>query len=585
MPQFKDREEYERWKAERTQAGAGQQPGQEQPGEKGPGDAGEPGPPVKPAAAPKQLTPIGELFRAAWEIYKRRIGTLIGLYLFSIFLLLLGSGIFIGSGILLSLAVPDLKTVLIVSGIAIGVTVGLTLMFWAVGAFIFAVTDEGLGFGAALRKGWQKLGAFLWLVSVFGFLIGGGFLLFFVPGIIFLVWFTFGQFILAAEDVRGMNALLKSRAYVKGYWFEVFLRLFLVWIISAFIGMVPFLGVVFSILFFPFMTVFAMLVYKDLREIKGEVEYSPTAGEKFKWIGTACLGYIVFPLLLVACVGVSLTIPFLLLKGMMGGSGKGWIVPPDFIAPPSQQGFLPRPTNIEGVWTGKEANGADGWTFIFFGANVEVTGPDGREVYRGTVTLNEEASPKQLDVKVSESIFSQYLGKTSAGIYRIEGDVLSLCAAEPGAAERPTEFSTAGKARCFTLARQEAADEPLPGMHGSGGLPRPGGPPRGPEEALSSYGISINSLNYKGVVRLNGEDLYDIKGEQGTSYSYTGNMRLRPGRNLIEVEYTALPGGPGAELRIRVFRYDWRASREEVVREWVMNDRGGKQSLEIDALR
>jgi hypothetical protein len=142
-------------------------------------------------------------------------------------------------------------------------------------------------------------------------------LLFLIPGVIFMVWFAFAQFILPNEGVKGMNALLKSKEYVKGYWVDVFGRLFIVWLISGAIGMVPIIGPILSILFMPFMMIFIYLIYEDLRSIKGDVAYSSSTGEKFKWIGISTLGYVIVPLIIIALMGASLMTSLFLLKGML----------------------------------------------------------------------------------------------------------------------------------------------------------------------------------------------------------------------------------------------------------------------------
>ena len=48
-----------------------------------------------------------------------------------------------------------------------------------------------------------------------------GSLFFLIPGIIFSVWFIFGDFVLIDEDIRGVKALLRSKKYVEGRWFYV----------------------------------------------------------------------------------------------------------------------------------------------------------------------------------------------------------------------------------------------------------------------------------------------------------------------------------------------------------------------------
>lgn len=352
MPQFKDREEYERWKQERLresrekklpEQGTGAPPHPPSP------PSVPPGPSVPSGRPPREtgeLRSIEQLFSDSWGIFKERFGTLLGLYLLPILLMLVIIGVFAGIGLLLALAVPDLRAAFIATGTLIGVLIGIIVVFWGFAGFTFAVADQGLGMQDALTKGWQRLGAFVWLYTVIGYVITGGFLLFFIPGIIFLVWFAFAQFILVNDDDRGMNAMLKSKEYVKDRWFDVFLRLLVVWLASVAISIVPFIGPVLSVCFFPFVMIFVNLVYQDLRALKGaDISYPHSGGEKFKWIGLGTLGFIVVPVLIiifaVGVMGTAIGIPCLIMKGLID-SGKGdMIFSPDqwpqkeIISPPS----------------------------------------------------------------------------------------------------------------------------------------------------------------------------------------------------------------------------------------------------------
>lgn len=266
-----------------------------------------------------ELTSISDLLGNSWELFKNRFWTLNSLYLLSVFFLLFFIGVFLGIGFLLAMLFPENKHALIAGSVVVGMIPGFIGMFWGFSAFIFAVTDGTLGIRDSLKKGWHRVLSFLWLYNLAGFIITGGFLLLVVPGVIFLIWFAFAQFILASEDERGMKALLKSKEYVRGKWFDVFLRLFVIWIMSACVGMVPVIGPIVSLLFFPFVMIFIYLVYRDLKEIKGDgMAYPQSAGEKAKWLGAGALGYVLLPLLVLGILGATLiTVPLLMLKGLL----------------------------------------------------------------------------------------------------------------------------------------------------------------------------------------------------------------------------------------------------------------------------
>lgn len=399
------------------------------------------------------LARIGELFSNTWETFKSRFWSLILLYILAAVFCLAAFGIFFGIGFLLSSVVPDEREVILVVSGFIGAIAGIIAVTWGVGAFICAVADFDLGIKDALSQGSQKIWSFLWIFSLLGYILPGSFLLFIVPGIIFSTWFFFSQFILAREDVRGMDALLKSKEYVSGYWFDVFLRFLLIWVISLVINIIPFIGFILSIAFTPFLWIYTYLVYDDLKATKGDVTYVSTTGEKAKWLGIATLGYILVPLLLIMFMG----------------------------------------------------------TYVI------------SSLFSFTSILNPNVS--------STSPFPQ----------------------EKSFSERNVPFKPA------TDKGTSASDE-----------------------AAQNVMVYIYSLNYKGMVKLNGEELYEIKGEEDMNYNYSGGGNFKRGRNIIDVEYDSLPGDPWkVEMKIRVYKYNWESGSEQVINEWVLTDSGGKQSFEV----
>ena len=136
-----------------------------------------------------------------------------------------------------------------------------------------------------------------------------------IPGVIFTVWFSLSIFVMIAEDLNGMNALLKSREYVKGKWGDVAWRLFFVaavsflvtWISGLILGfllgklgteIVRFAGGLFLT---PFVMTYLYLVYGNLKAIKGEIAFSPTGSQKAVFLAVGAFGilivYAIFSLL------------------------------------------------------------------------------------------------------------------------------------------------------------------------------------------------------------------------------------------------------------------------------------------------
>ena len=263
-----------------------------------------PPPPRQRPVQPPVLTDIGDLFKESWAIFQRRFTTLIGLYLLTMVAFIVPIAAVAGLAILAGMA--NSKVMLVLAGAA-GLIAALYLGFRCFGAFLHAVVDEQLGFAEALEKGNSIILPLLWVGLLTGFIIGGGFMLFVIPGIIFMVWFFFAQFILVKEDVRGMSAILKSREYVRGEWFNVALRLLLIWVATILVGIIPLLGPLLNIVFFPFVMIYHYLIYCDLKNLKGgDVLFSCGAADLFKWPGAALAGYVIVPAVLISVAGFSL---------------------------------------------------------------------------------------------------------------------------------------------------------------------------------------------------------------------------------------------------------------------------------------
>ncbi|MBC7961919.1 MAG: zinc-ribbon domain-containing protein [Steroidobacteraceae bacterium] len=260
-------------------------------------------PPKPRPAPPRGLTDIGDLFIESWQQFQRRFATLFGLYLLTMAAFILPMGVTIGLAMFAGMSKGGIAFVL--TG-TVGLLAGLYLGFRCLAAFLHAVVDDQLAFKEALGKGGLIIIPLMWTGFLTGFIISGGFMLFIIPGIIFMVWFFFAQFILIKEDVHGMNALLKSREYVRGEWFNVALRLLLIWAASILVGAIPLAGPILYIVFFPFVMIFHYLIYRDLREMKGDVPFSCGAADILKWPAVSLAGFIIVPLALVSLAGFSL---------------------------------------------------------------------------------------------------------------------------------------------------------------------------------------------------------------------------------------------------------------------------------------
>ncbi len=112
--------------------------------------------------------------------------------------------------------------------------------------------------------------------------------LFIIPGIIFGIYYSLSLWTYIYENKTGTNALRRSKELVKGYWWSVFGRYFLLYgafyllfigtsiivnlifgdsIIATFWG---FIIQIISFLIYPLFIIFSCFIYWDLKKIKGE---------------------------------------------------------------------------------------------------------------------------------------------------------------------------------------------------------------------------------------------------------------------------------------------------------------------------
>jgi len=101
-----------------------------------------------------------------------------------------------------------------------------------------------LNFKNTLVSAWKKYKLFFLLTILVGLITGLGFILLIVPGVLFLVWFSFSHFIIVEDKIGIKGALSKSKELVKDRFWKVFgiLALFgiLSWILGQAVEFIPY---------------------------------------------------------------------------------------------------------------------------------------------------------------------------------------------------------------------------------------------------------------------------------------------------------------------------------------------------------
>ncbi len=169
--------------------------------------------------------------------------------------------------------------------------------------------EEPLTFGEYFKLGVANFWSYVWVTILTGIIVIGGFILLFVPGFIFSVWFSLGIYALVLEGHRGRAALLRSKHLVSGKWGGVFWRFLFFMIISQLIVLPLYILASFSdsefagnvlaqlanmLLIFPLSLAYTTSFFQNLSQVKAEpFVKDKKAANKFIIIGL--MGIILIP--------------------------------------------------------------------------------------------------------------------------------------------------------------------------------------------------------------------------------------------------------------------------------------------------
>ncbi len=233
-----------------------------------------------------------ELLSGAWDVFRAKMSTFLLISIIPGIAMLL-MGLFFGgmmalnlkSGVLSKAFSPGifLSSKFLVPMILFFLVVMVVSVFSQV-ALVLAAKDRGARRVVEYFKtAKDKIIPSLITGALFGLAMFGGLILLIIPGLIFGVWFSMWVFIVVFENLKGADALKRSKYYVSDYLLPVAWRgiaimlLFFVasWIfamISAPFGKnIPDLvGSVLNLFFQPILVIYGYLLYENLKQLKGE---------------------------------------------------------------------------------------------------------------------------------------------------------------------------------------------------------------------------------------------------------------------------------------------------------------------------
>ncbi len=217
------------------------------------------------------LPTINSLISEAWELYKSRLQTFLTISL----LLVLFELIFlqnVGSWLGVFLAILFIVFTIFLQAVILG----------------NVIKSEDIGFFQSIKYAAENFDKYIWIsVLVMLVTLAGAVLI--IPALIWSVSLSFAIVVLAAEGSTGMKALLQSREYVRGRWWNVFIAIFtfqiLLFLLPTIILSVlniPALESIYAALITPLSMVYVYILYKHLKASRPEIEVSINDGKKFQ---------------------------------------------------------------------------------------------------------------------------------------------------------------------------------------------------------------------------------------------------------------------------------------------------------------
>jgi hypothetical protein len=307
---------------------------------------------------------IAELFAAFFKLCKERLLHVLAVMLLASVtsLLLLGAlgfGLFsmLGMGIqqIVGSELQDIlshpqNAALLGGGVLLMLLTACLLWVWSYTAILTAAVDEHHGIIESLCTGWKYLFSMMWVstlyfgitfcwIMIVGVLLTGGMAAMFqlappilnlqhlgfaagsilaigaiIPGLVCILLISivplsimFGDIVMIDEGHSNIDALLISRLYVRGHWWDTLFKLFLIWLLLLLIQL-PFLLLPFfapfpghqivtqlvSFITTPLMLLYTVAIYRDLKKAAGKV--NPDTSWRCLWRLLAAAG-ILLPLL------------------------------------------------------------------------------------------------------------------------------------------------------------------------------------------------------------------------------------------------------------------------------------------------
>lgn len=212
----------------------------------------------------KKMDSISDLLKSTFDLYKKNVWRLVAIVALPIlFIILAMLAIILGTMFLPSMIA--ISVMVFLAGVLIIISV------WSKSALLFAIKNinEKMSFKQVFERSQKFIWPYFVISVLVGFIILGGLTFLFIPAVILGVMVMFSNFVLIDQNHKDIDALAKSREYIRGYWWQVFARMVVVFLIFMIISTIPLIGNIVSIFFAtPFIMIYVFKMYENLKEIK-----------------------------------------------------------------------------------------------------------------------------------------------------------------------------------------------------------------------------------------------------------------------------------------------------------------------------
>ncbi|HXK38290.1 MAG TPA: hypothetical protein VJ579_04460 [Candidatus Paceibacterota bacterium] len=251
-----------------------------------------------------KLLTVGELVPAAWNLFMKNAKAYMLCSFATMLAVLLTIALFVAPIIydvfVLRFTFNDFTSSSVLPILILHSTIGLLSLIivslWGTLALYTIVAHEGeMTVRHAFKRAWERLPGFF-LIGILTTLITlAGFIVFFIPGLIFSVYLSFASLAYVVHGSRGKAALLSSLTLVHGRWWKTFWRILSGGVLAYCVSVVassilPGLGAIIAkIVLSPMMLAYMYVIYQnymafdkahpkeevvDAREIEAEVHKS-----------------------------------------------------------------------------------------------------------------------------------------------------------------------------------------------------------------------------------------------------------------------------------------------------------------------